>query len=261
MAPQRQATVTETCGITEWCIVALPLVYWVLRIQYGLEGFNPLMWTSALFLLVLLIAVKEHYQGVGSELMKETTTTTKTQTKKSTFSKIKHFTTSRTCGTDRHTPVKTAIKGASCALFLIPAADIIYLHTVYPEHGRMFPRYEAVMLLCQAIFAFMADHVMVPRDSYWHPIDRVSALTLTLYGFTKFLHIPMPYYCALTAALGVFSCCVYFACVARRHHGLPTHHVHHAIFHVVVATGWNWSNLSTIYYASEEAVVWLGDGL
>ena len=252
MGHQRQATVTETCGAVEWCIVALPLVYWALRMQYGVEHFNPLSWSLTLFSLVVLIAIKEHYRETGIKLIK----TTDKGVKKSIYEKLKHFTTSKTCGTERHTPVKTVIKGASCALFLIPAADIVYLQGVYPDQRRLFPQYEVVMLVCQALFAFMADHVMVPKDSYWHPIDRVSALTLTTYGFTKFLHIPMPWYCAATAILGVVSCCVYFSCIARRHHGLPTHHVHHALFHIVVATGWNWSNIAAVYYSSEESIIW-----
>ena len=244
----RVASVFETMELLEWCIVLGPLCFLATRLLGWESVLRPELFALAQFVFVVLLMFRERHRGVGDKerAMEKAATAKKGEqhpTERSVAGRLVHFCTDRTCGTDRHKPVKTSVKGASCFLFALPALDILASYdaapVVYADH-----MHEVAMLLGQCVFSFMADHVMVPHSSSWHPADRVCALTLTSYAFVK----PYVFGCnledTLTSTASVAAACVYFSQIARRHHGLATHHVHHAIFHVIVAAGWNYSNRS-----------------
>ncbi|KAJ9470436.1 hypothetical protein DIPPA_15297 [Diplonema papillatum] len=230
----KEATILETFEPLEWLLVATPTVFLAARLLKIAWLVRPVEFCVVQFALVCLMARREKHRAVGAPAEAAGPPKTLSQ-------KVYNFFFSTQCGTDRHKPTKTFIKGLSCWLFAYPAVDLILTYKspgLWDSH-----EHEVFMLFGQCVFSFMADHVMVPRDSAWHPADRWSAFVLTAYGAMKPFIFGLNFTQTICSWCGVGGCCVYFAMVARRHHGLPTHHLHHALFHVVATTGWNYSSL------------------
>ena len=245
--PSGQATVRETLELLEYLVLLCPVGYLMARVLDLQEWIKPEFWCCLQLFFVVLLAVRERLRRVGDkEKLLAAAAAAKEPTPPHTATlstRIKHFLTSTQCGTDRHKPAKTFVKGLSCFLFALPALEICF----FAEPHYSLDRHEVYMLLSQCVFSFMADYAMVPFNSIWHPADRISALLLTLYGLVKPFVMGYNMEDTFCAYVAVAAVCVYFSQVARRHHGLQTHHVHHALFHVVVASGWSYTSLCVFY--------------
>eukprot|EP01061_Rhynchopus_euleeides_P008671 TRINITY_DN17804_c0_g4_i1.p1 TRINITY_DN17804_c0_g4~~TRINITY_DN17804_c0_g4_i1.p1 ORF type:complete len:290 (+),score=62.67 TRINITY_DN17804_c0_g4_i1:111-872(+) len=243
-AAHHQATLWETLELLEYLILLCPIAFLLCRVLQLRALVKPELWCLLQTSLVVLLMLREMRRGVGQREKKIERESNAHLPEKTVLQKIVHFCTSTKCGTDRHKPTKSVIKGASCFLFALPACEIMF-NFEDPLYSQDY--HEALMLFSQCIFSYMADHAMVPHDSIWHPADRISALALTGYGIAKPIILGYNMEDMMCSYTAVTAVCIYFSQIARRHHGLPSHHIHHALFHVVVAAGWNYTSLSVLH--------------